>query len=342
MAPEQMLSPSVDARADQVSWGVMAYELLSGAHPNETVPPDGPPFPVAKPKPLGWVQADIPEALAAVVHRTMSYEPGARFASMDEVSNAWRAARGAGGGASPSAAPLYGTQPSYGGASATVASGNTTAYGGVAPTAAISHAPSAYPPTPRLGPSVPPYSALAASVPRRGFPWVAVAVAAVALVALSVAGVLLVVSGSAPTSLPGVPSLALGPKTALLEQADFDRTKFSAPPAEVAKAKAALEAKLTPCLDASVSKDHSFRATVLLAADGRITKATELHVCKEQHPSYYLCTERAQKPPKRGFPTVPDTVFACLDRALVTSRIARVTPSSGESSIAMDLHVEVH
>ena len=33
MAPEQMLSPSVDARADQFSWGVMAYELLGGVHP---------------------------------------------------------------------------------------------------------------------------------------------------------------------------------------------------------------------------------------------------------------------------------------------------------------------
>ncbi|HSO37470.1 MAG TPA: serine/threonine-protein kinase, partial [Labilithrix sp.] len=60
MAPEQMLSPAVDARADQFSWGVMAYELLGGVHPNATVPPDGPPFPVAKPPPLMWQRPDVP------------------------------------------------------------------------------------------------------------------------------------------------------------------------------------------------------------------------------------------------------------------------------------------
>lgn len=32
MAPEQMISPEVDARVDQFAWGVMAYELLAGVH----------------------------------------------------------------------------------------------------------------------------------------------------------------------------------------------------------------------------------------------------------------------------------------------------------------------
>ena len=35
MAPEQAVGDAVDHRADLYAWGVMAYELLSGAHPFE-------------------------------------------------------------------------------------------------------------------------------------------------------------------------------------------------------------------------------------------------------------------------------------------------------------------
>ncbi len=33
MAPEQAVGDAIDHRADLYAWGVLAYELLSGAHP---------------------------------------------------------------------------------------------------------------------------------------------------------------------------------------------------------------------------------------------------------------------------------------------------------------------
>lgn len=324
MAPEQMLSPAVDARADQFSWGVMAYELLGGAHPNSTVPPDGPPFPIAKPAPLHWQRPDLPDVLAAVVHRTLSYEPGTRFGSMDEVMLAWRAARSMGpaavGWTPPPHHPRAGTsQPPYPpGDVATRGIANGT----LPPTAAMTHSPPA------------------ASAPRK-VPWIALAVVVASLVLVTGGvGVALVVTGHAPTSLPATPS-AFGARTAFLEP--LDTLKFSAPPPEVAKAKAALETKLTSCLDAHVSKDLMFSARIFVAADGRITKTIDLQVCKEQHPGFYLCTERENAAsPKRGYPTVPETVFACLDRTLVSGRLPRVTVDRGEATATQDIHIDVH
>ncbi len=323
MAPEQMLSPAVDARADQFSWGVMAYELLGGSHPNATVSPDGPPFPVAKPAPLTWQQADVPEALAAVVHRAVSYEPGARFASMDETIRAFRAAR----------AGAAWTPPPYTSASASAAQPQRSDL------ATVAHASATLPP-------MVPYtqSPQAGQAPRR-FPWLPVGLVAAALVVVSGGlGVALVLTGQTPIAAAGVP-IAAGPsggaRTAFLEP--LDSLKFASPPAEVAKAKRALETKITACFDAHVEKGQRFTGQIFVAADGRITKAIELEICREQHPSFYLCTERAKAPsPKKGFPTVPDAVFACIERALLSSRLPRVTLEKGEDAAAVDIGVEVH
>lgn len=327
MAPEQMLSPAVDGRADQFSWGVMAYELLGGTHPNATVPPDGAPFPVARPTPLTWQRPDVPDALAAVVHRAVSYEPGARFGSMDELMNAWRGARStgpaAGGWTPPPHAPSH--APSHAPRSdvATLAHASGT----LPPMAAITHAPPA------------------AGAPRT-FPWIAMAMVVASLVLVTGGvGIALVLTGRAPASVPSLPAVpaapvALGPRKAVLEP--LDELKFSAPPAEVAKAKAALEGKIASCFDVHVAKGQTFTASIFVSADGRITKATDLQVCREQHPSFYLCTERVNAAtPKRGYPTVPETVFACLERELVGARLPRVVVDPGEPAATQDIHAEV-
>jgi eukaryotic-like serine/threonine-protein kinase len=341
MAPEQMLSPAVDARADQFSWGVMAYELLGDAHPNATVQPDGPPFPVAKPQPLSGLRPEVPEALAAVVHRAMGYEPGARFGSMDELTYAWRAARSSGAaGAStpPPHVPPYGppTSPGYGSTPharhhdiSTVAHTRATA---------MAHTPAVRPST-HAPPSAPPAS---------GFPWPVLFAACGLLVVIAGAGLALVLTGHVPASLPGsasspltspVPVTLGGPRTAFVEP--LDTLKFTGPPAEVAKAKGAVETKLAACFGA-VSKDLSFSLEILVAPDGRITKVQEMNVCKEQHPSFYLCTERERAAdPKKGFPTVPETVFACVERAFVSSRLPRVTVDPGDATDKQDVHVQV-
>jgi hypothetical protein len=134
--------------------------------------------------------------------------------------------------------------------------------------------------------------------------------------------------------------IALGPRSGSLEP--LDSLKFSGPPAEVAKAKAGLEVKLTSCFDAHVEKEQMFTATIFVAADGRITKATELQVCKEQHPNFYLCTERERAAnPKKGFPTVPEAVFACLERTFVAARLPRVAVDPGETTSKQDIHLNV-
>jgi hypothetical protein len=181
-----------------------------------------------------------------------------------------------------------------------------------------------------------------APAPRR-FPWVAViAICGSLLIASGVGvGVLLTVgtrgAGAGGPGLPAIsPAISLGPKKAVLE--DFDDLKFAPPAPDVGKTKAAVEAKITPCFDSRVSKDQSFKAVITVAADGRITKVAELEVCKEQHPSFYLCTERG-KVPKKGFPTVPDDVFGCMDRALSSTRLPRIVLAPGETTTDADLHI---
>jgi hypothetical protein len=172
---------------------------------------------------------------------------------------------------------------------------------------------------------------------------VAVVIASIVLVSGGIATAL-VLTGNAPATLAGAPvaiPAALGPRRAEFEP--FDDLKFGAPPGEVAKAKAALEGKLSACMDSHVERELTFEGTILVAADGRITKATELEICKETQPSFYLCTDRARiANPKRGFPVAPEAAFVCIERTLVSSRLPRVTPEQGETLAKQRFYLLVH
>jgi serine/threonine-protein kinase len=89
MAPEQIRSEPLDARSDQFSWGVLAYELLAGE-----LPWTGVGLPVMarilsdEPRPVRELCPAVPEEAARVVMRALAKAPDARFSSMDEVIDA--------------------------------------------------------------------------------------------------------------------------------------------------------------------------------------------------------------------------------------------------------------
>ncbi|HEU4732388.1 MAG TPA: protein kinase [Kofleriaceae bacterium] len=87
LAPEQMTGEAVDARIDQFTWGVMAWELLTGVRP----------FPVAFASRLDAIRVGVtppptmPRHIAAALARAMAVAPRDRFASMRELIEAVRA-----------------------------------------------------------------------------------------------------------------------------------------------------------------------------------------------------------------------------------------------------------
>ena len=92
MSPEQAKgSKDIDHRSDIWSLGVVLYEALPGAAPNAELTTlgeliiaicAGTPRPIQEVAP--WVSADV----AAIVHRALSSEPGARFATAAEMQAA--------------------------------------------------------------------------------------------------------------------------------------------------------------------------------------------------------------------------------------------------------------
>jgi serine/threonine-protein kinase len=91
MSPEQLRGERVDARTDQFSWGVVAYQLLTGSGPWG----DGHDAVNLISRILGTTPPDIrsrnevvPIWLTAIVDRVLSKDPAARFPSMDDVVDA--------------------------------------------------------------------------------------------------------------------------------------------------------------------------------------------------------------------------------------------------------------
>ena len=93
ISPEQLRGEAVDHRADFFSFGVLAYETLSGSAPFEaevgaalTSRFDRPP---AR---LRALEPSVPSELEQIVHRCLSIEPEARFQTAAELSGALEAA----------------------------------------------------------------------------------------------------------------------------------------------------------------------------------------------------------------------------------------------------------
>ncbi len=84
MAPEQLRGETLDARADQFAWGVVAYEFLTGKHPFHAE--KGPMVLMASilsetPAPMENVSDDV----AQIVMRALAKDPAERWESMQEI-----------------------------------------------------------------------------------------------------------------------------------------------------------------------------------------------------------------------------------------------------------------
>jgi serine/threonine protein kinase len=93
VAPELLTGKVASERSDLYTAGVLGYQMATGRRPYDvaTVPEllgamfEGPP-----PDPREW-RPELPAAQAATLLRALSRDPEARFASADEMLNAWKA-----------------------------------------------------------------------------------------------------------------------------------------------------------------------------------------------------------------------------------------------------------
>ncbi len=88
MSPEQAQGEPVDARSDQFSWGVMAYELLAGRLPWSKADSVGVILEILSQTPasLSKTCAEVPVEVGEIVARCLEKAPGDRFESMREVA----------------------------------------------------------------------------------------------------------------------------------------------------------------------------------------------------------------------------------------------------------------
>lgn len=87
LAPEQIRGERVDQRTDIFSFGVMAYEMLTGERPFQAEAISGVLYQIlnAKPKAVTASWSGCPPDLASVVDRCLEKDPGKRFANCQEL-----------------------------------------------------------------------------------------------------------------------------------------------------------------------------------------------------------------------------------------------------------------
>ena len=90
MAPEQAVGDAVDHRTDLYAWGLLAFELLTGAHPfgRHTTPQTLITAHLTEPPPPFTAAAQVPPSLAALVLRCLEKDPARRPASATEILTA--------------------------------------------------------------------------------------------------------------------------------------------------------------------------------------------------------------------------------------------------------------
>jgi serine/threonine protein kinase/dienelactone hydrolase len=92
MAPEQAVGEAVDTRADLYAWGVIAYEMLGGAHPFASHTSSAQAVVAAHiaetPVPLGERRPDLPPPLTTLVDRCLAKAPAQRPADASTLVTA--------------------------------------------------------------------------------------------------------------------------------------------------------------------------------------------------------------------------------------------------------------
>lgn len=86
MSPEQAAGDAVDHRADIYAWGIVAYELLAGAHPfggRKSAQQLAAAHIAEAPPPLAARNPDIPTGVADLVMQCLEKSPDARPESAD-------------------------------------------------------------------------------------------------------------------------------------------------------------------------------------------------------------------------------------------------------------------